>query len=210
MNIVTPPMYNLSMSIVISEVTESGILVSADKRITDSKGRAYEDNCLKAFPVANRVVVGMTGKRVENPTKYKNILDRHSGALTDKTVKDCAKWIAEVMSDLHDLENDPPEIKLIVSGYDGNNPVIYEIHVTDEVGVPVSCGPYVVTNDRTHYEITDKSVNVVQKYPYNKTSYEKALKSHRSIIKETSKEEISVSEEFDSYLIKPSGIVSLG
>ena len=202
-------MYNLSMSIVISEVTESGILVSADKRITDSKGGAYEDNCLKAFPVANRVVVGMTGKRVENPTKYKNIIDRHSGALSDKTVKDCAKWIAEVISDLHDLENDPPEIKLIVSGYDGNNPVIYEIHVTNEVSAPIDRTPYMSTDDHISYDLTGGSLKTVRKRVYSQTSSEKALENHQNIIKEASKKDVSISEEFDSYLIKSDGTTSI-
>lgn len=57
------------------------------------------------------------------------------------------------MSGLHDLKNDPPEIKLIVSGYDGDNPAIYEIHVTSEVGAPINRSPYVITKDRITYDL---------------------------------------------------------
>lgn len=206
MNIVIPPVYNLSMSIVISEVTDDGILVSADKRITDSENGTYEDTCIKAFPVGGRVVIGITGKRVEDPKKYKRVLDRYSSALTGKTVKDCAKLIAEVMSDFHDLESDPPEVKLIVSGYDENKPAIYEIHITNEVGVPVDRTPRKVTDDPISYDLTSGSLKPISKRPYSKTSSKTALKNHRRIITEVSEKDVSVSEEFDSYLIKPDGI----
>lgn len=209
MNIIEPPMYNLGMSIVIAEITKDGILFSADKRLTNSEDGTYEDTFMKAFSVGNRVVIGIVGKRVLYPQLYSKVLNRHASVLASKPVRECATWIAESLSDFHDLENDPPEIKLIVSGYDGGQPEIYETCITDMVGLPIDRNPYFVTKDHVSYEITEEGLNVVRKYSYNKTSYKKALENHDHIIRVDMKEDISISEVFDSYLIKSNSIISL-
>lgn len=199
-------MYNLGMSIVIAQVTKDGILFSADKRITNAKDESYEDNCMKAFPVGDRVVVGVVGKNVNDPKIYQKVLNRRSKDLAHQTVRDCTVWIAESISDLHDLENDPPEIKLVVSGYNDSNPAIYEIRVTGEVGMPIDRTSGISTDDEISYDLTEGSLKIIQKREYAQTSYEKTLKEHRNIIRENSEKNVSISRSCDSYLIKPDSI----
>ena len=206
MNIIILPMYNLGMSIVIAQVTKDGILFSADKRITNAKDESYEDNCMKAFPVGDRVVVGVVGKNVNDPKIYQKVLNRRSKDLAHQTVRDCTVWIAESISDLHDLENDPPEIKLVVSGYNDSNPAIYEIRVTGEVGMPIDRTSGISTDDEISYDLTEGSLKIIQKREYAQTSYEKTLKEHRNIIRENSEKNVSISRSCDSYLIKPDSI----
>lgn len=194
------------MSIVIAQVTKDGILFSADKRITNAKDESYEDNCMKAFPVGDRVVVGVVGKNVNDPKIYQKVLNRRSKDLAHQTVRDCTVWIAESISDLHDLENDPPEIKLVVSGYNDSNPAIYEIRVTGEVGMPIDRTSGISTDDEISYDLTEGSLKIIQKREYAQTSYEKTLKEHRNIIRENSEKNVSISRSCDSYLIKPDSI----
>ena len=189
------------MSIVIAQVTKDGILFSADKRITNAK-----DDCMKAFPVGDRVVVGVVGKNVNDPKIYQKVLNRRSKDLAHQTVRDCTVWIAESISDLHDLENDPPEIKLVVSGYNDSNPAIYEIRVTGEVGMPIDRTSGISTDDEISYDLTEGSLKIIQKREYAQTSYEKTLKEHRNIIRENSEKNVSISRSCDSYLIKPDSI----
>ncbi len=87
--------------------------------------------------------------------------------------------------------------------------MIYEVNITATVDIIVNRSPYFSTNDPISYEITNEGLNVVRKHPYNKTTCDEALKNHKSRIKEAAAENVTISEEFNSYLIKPDGITVL-
>lgn len=192
------------MSQVIAEITDNGILITADKRITGDSG-TFNDNCVKVFNVGNVLVVGIVGKNVLHPQTIRRHLSKNSANLVGSAYNQ-ADTIGKLAADLNDtLGNSIASMRIVVAVFDDTVPMIYEVRVTGTTSYkPKKRNPYFVTTDTIAYDLSEGTLGR-QNIPEER-DLDVALADHSELMARKSAEDITVSATFNSYFLKADSI----
>lgn len=138
--------YDLSMTLVVANITKDGILISSDGRgrgIDPNTNEVVISNSIKKTFAYDRFVWGLAGEGVHLPQYINNYISIHLVIKESDTSKDIATNIYKLCLEYHSIiELKQAGFDILFAGFDHKTPRIYKLTLSDGVVKVQDMGNY--------------------------------------------------------------------
>lgn len=204
LNYIVHPVYDLSVSLIVANVCQDGILVTSDRLATGTvveTGETIINNSMqKTFAIKDLAVYGFAGHGVESPEFMDKIIQGKLKA--DMPVDQLVGTILDIIQEHHTMVKFNGTVWLLVAGFDGDIPVIYTGGIKENVRFIDGPKDYAAVGEPPE---ADKALSATKILPSKRM-----LQKHKEVFRKTArKRPRSVGTILNSWIITKELVRSL-